>query len=143
MLLSKKFSLVSSFITGPTKQNPNMASVHTLNYKDGRQRHPRKKMTTCSLVVTKNFEIARWITCYFYSKQVILLCRHRQRPVLGRRCYNPKYRILEHFRLFSLLHYHNNFKMQSSVWHSQLASWKKWEQDPVLTKIITSVLYFH
>lgn len=46
--LSKKFSLVSSFITGPTKQNPNMASAHTLKYKDGRQWHIRK-MRTCSL----------------------------------------------------------------------------------------------
>lgn len=30
-----------------------------------------------NLLVTKIFEIARCITCYFYSKQVILLCRHR------------------------------------------------------------------
>lgn len=50
---------------------------------------------------------------------------------------------LEHCRLFSLLHYYNNFNIQSLLWHLQFASWNKQEQDLVLTELITSVLYFH
>lgn len=43
----------------------------------------------------------------------------------------------------SLLHYYNNSKVQSSVWHLQFTSWNKWEQDLALTELIISVLYFH
>lgn len=48
----------------------------------------------------KTLTVARWITCYFYSKWVILLSRHTQRPVLGRRCYNSKYQKLGTLQAF-------------------------------------------
>lgn len=144
-VLSKKFSLVSSLITGPTKQKPNMASVHKLKYKDGRQWYLREKMTICS------------ITCYYLKHLKQPGGPHATSTPSGKFSYPdmhrglflaedatiPNIRNVEHCGLFSLLHYYNNFKIQSLVWHLQFASWNKWEQDLLLTQLITSVLYFH
>lgn len=119
-----------------------MPSVHEQSTKMEDNNIPGRKRQLVVLLLLKIFKTARWITCYFYSKQVILSSRHTQRPFLGTNAAIPNIRNLEHCRPFSLLHY-NNFKVQSSVWHLRVARWSKWEQDLVPTELITSVLYFH